>query len=57
LVDDGELLQAVRTITQAEEDIKEWKGLGGGGPSGATRGKKQKFAVSQTSVTAKLVKR
>ena len=51
------MLEAVRTITQAEEDFKERKGLGGGGPSGARRGKKWKFTVSTTSVTAKCVKK
>jgi len=35
-VDDGEGLEAVRTVTRAEEDFKERKDLRGGGPSGPT---------------------
>jgi len=35
-VDDGEWLEAVRTVTRAEDDFKEQKDLRGGGPSGAT---------------------
>jgi len=42
-VDDGEWLEAVRTVTQVEEDIKEPKDLQGGCPSGPTRGEKTKF--------------
>jgi len=41
--DDGEWLEAVRTVTRAEEDFKERKDLRGGGPSGTTRGEKRKF--------------
>jgi len=42
-VDDGELLEPVRTVTRAEEDFKEGKDLRGGGPSGALRSEKRKF--------------
>ena len=42
-VDDGEWLEAVRTVTRAEEDFKEIKDLRGGGPSGATQDEKRKF--------------
>ena len=35
-VDNGEWLEAVRTVTRAEEDFKEPKDLRGGGPSTAT---------------------
>jgi len=35
-VHDGEWLEAVRTVTRAEEDFKERKDLGGGRPSGTT---------------------
>jgi len=40
-VDNGEWLEAVRTVTRAEEDLKERKDLQGGGPSGTTRGEKR----------------
>jgi len=56
-VDHGEWLEAVRTVTRAEEDFKETKDLQGGGPSGATRGEKRKFEDSKPTVTAKRVKR
>jgi len=56
-VDDGEWLEAVRTVTRAEEDFKKRKDLCGGGPSGATRGEKRKFEDSKPTVTAKRVKR
>jgi len=56
-VDDGELLEAVKTVTRAEEDFKERKDLRGGGPSGATRGEKRKFEDSKPTVTAKHVNR
>jgi len=56
-VDDREWLEAVRTVTRAEEDFKERKDLGGGGPSGATRGQKRKFEDSKPTVTGKRVKR
>jgi len=56
-VDDGELLEAVRTVTQAEEDFKERKDLRGGGPSGATRGEKRNFKNSKPTVAAKPLKR
>ena len=35
-VDDGEWLEAVRTVTRAEEDFEERMGLRGGSPCGAT---------------------
>jgi len=56
-VDDGEWLEAVRTVTRAEEDFKERKDLRGGGPSGMTRGDKRKFEDSKQTVAAKRVKR
>jgi len=56
-VDNGEWLEAVRTITRAEEDFQERKSLRGGGPSGNTRGEKRKFKDSKPMATAKRVKR
>jgi len=56
-VDDGEWLEAVRTVTRAEEDFKERKDLRGGGPSGAKRGKTRKFEDSRPTLAAKRVKR
>ena len=50
-------MEAVRTVTQAEEDFKERKDLRGGGPSGTTRGEKRKFEDSKPTVTAKHVKK
>jgi len=55
-VDDGEWLEAVRTVTRAEQDFKERKDLRGGGPSGTTRGEKRKFEDSKPTVAAKRVK-
>jgi len=55
--DDGEWLEAVRTVTRAEEDFKERKDLRGGGPSGTTRGEKRKFKDSKPTVAAKRVKK
>jgi len=55
-VDDGEWLEAVRTVPRAEQDFKERKDLQGGGPSGTTRGEKRKFEDSKPTVTAKRVK-
>jgi len=49
----GEWLEAVRTVTRAEEDFKERKDLRGGGPSGATRGEKRKVQDSKSTVPAK----
>ena len=54
-VDNGEWLEAVRTVTRAEEDFKERKDLRGGGPCGTTRGKKRKFEDLNPTVTAKPV--
>jgi len=48
-VDDGEWLEAFRTVTRAEEDFKERKDLRGG--------EKRKFEDSKPTVTAKRVKR
>jgi len=56
-VDNGEWLEAVRTVTRAEEDSKERKDLRGGGPSGTTRGEKRRFENLKPTVTAKRVKR
>jgi len=56
-VDDGEWLEAVSTVTRADEDFRETQDLRGGGPSGATGGKKRKFQDSKPTVTAKRVKR
>jgi len=56
-VDDGEWWEAVRTVTRAEEDFKERKDLGGGGPSGATQGEKRKFTDSKPTLPAKRVKK
>jgi len=56
-VDDREWLEAVRTVTGAEEDFNERKDLREGSPSGATRGEKRKFEDSKPTVTAKRVKR
>jgi len=48
-------LEAVRTVTRAEEDFKERKDLREGGPSGATRGEKGKVEDSKPTVPAKCV--
>jgi len=56
-VDDGEWLEAVRTVTRAEEDFKEQKDLRGGGPSSTARGEKRKFEDSKPTVAAKRVKK
>jgi len=56
-VDDGEWLEAVRTVTRAEEDFKKRKDLRGGGPSGMTRGDKRKFEDWKPMVAAKRVKK
>jgi len=56
-VDDGEWLEAVRTVTKADEDFKERKELRGGGPAGTTQGEKRKFEDSKSRVTAKRAKR
>jgi len=55
-IDDGEWLEAVRTVTQMEEDFKERKPLRGGGPSGTTLGEKRKFEDSKPMEMAKHVK-
>jgi len=52
-MDDGEWLEAVRTVTRVEEDLRERKDLRGGGPSGPTLGEKRKFQDSKPTVTAK----
>ena len=56
-VDDGEWLEAVRTVTRAEKNFKEQKDLRGGGPSSATRGEKRKFQDSKPTEPAKRVKK
>jgi len=56
-VDYGEWLEAVRTVTRAGEHFQERKDLRGGGPFGATRGEKRKFADSKLRVAAKRVKK
>jgi len=55
-VDHGEWLEAVRTVTRAEEDFKESLALRGGSPSGTARGEKRKFEDSKATVAAKHVK-
>jgi len=55
-VEDGEWLEAVRTVTGAEKDFKEGKDLRGGGPSGLTRGEKRRCEDSKPTVPAKRVK-
>jgi len=50
-------LEAVRTVSRAEEDFKERNDLRGGGPSGATRGEKKKFEDSKPTFAAKRVKK
>jgi len=50
-------LDAVRTVTRAEEDFKEPKGLRGGGPSCATKSQKRKCEDLKPPMTAKLVKK
>jgi len=55
--DDGKWLDAVRTVTRAEEDFREWKSLRGGGPSGTTRSENMKFEDSKPMVAAKRVKK
>ena len=56
-VDHGEWLEAVRTVTRAEEDFNERKDLRGGGHSGTTRGEKGKFEESKPTVAANGVKK
>ena len=56
-VDVGKWLEAVRTITRAEEDFTERKDLRGVGPSGTARGEKRKFEDSKPTVAAKHVKK
>jgi len=56
-MDDEEWLDAVRTVTKAEEDFRERKGLRGGGPSGATHGQKRKFEDSKPTVAVNRVKK
>ena len=50
-------MEAVRTVTCAEEDLKERKRLRGGGPSGVTRGEKKKFEDSRPPLAVKRVKK
>ena len=50
-------MEAVRTVTRAEEDFKQQKDLRGGGASGATRGEKRRFEDSKPTVPAKRVKK
>ena len=56
-MDHKEWLDAVRTVTKAEEDFRERKGLRDGGPSGATNGQKRKFDDSKLTVAVKRVKK
>jgi len=55
-VDNGERLEAVRTVTRGDEDLKERKDLQGGGPCGTTGGEKRKFEDSKPTVAARHVK-
>jgi len=50
-------LEAVWTVTRAEEDFKERKDLRGHDPSGAIRGEKRKFEDTKPTVPAKRVKK
>ena len=50
-------MEAVKTVTRAEEALKEQKGLSGGGPSGVTRGENRKFKDSRPPVAAKGVQK
>jgi len=50
-------LEAVRTVTRAEEDFKERKDLRGGGPSGVKQGEKRTFEDWKPTVLAKRVKK
>jgi len=54
---DGEWLDAVRTITRAEEDFGERKSLRGGGPSATTWAEKTKGEDSKPAVPAECVKK
>jgi len=54
-IDDGQWLEAVRTVTRAKEDFRERKSLPRGGPSSTTRGEKRKFTDSKRKVAAKCV--
>jgi len=56
-VDYGEWLEAVRTVSRAEEDSKERKDLRGGSPSGTTRVEKRKFKDSKPTIAAKRIKK
>jgi len=53
--DDGEWLEAVRTVMRAEEDFTELKSLQGGGPSATPRADKRKLEDSKPTVAAKRV--
>ena len=50
-------MEAVKTVTRAEENFKEQKSLRGGGPSGVTRGENRKFKDSRPPVAAKGVQK
>jgi len=52
-----EWLEAVGTVTRAEEDFREQKSLRGGGRSGATRGEKRNLVDVKPTVAAKPVKK
>jgi len=53
----GNGVEAVRTVTRAEEDFKEPKDIREGGPSGSTGGEKGQFQDSKATVPAKRVKK
>jgi len=55
--DDGKWLDAVRTVTRAEEDFRERKSLRGGGPSGTTLAEKMRFEDLKPKFAAKGVKK
>jgi len=56
-VDDREWLEAVRAVTQVEEDFKEQKGLREGSPSSTTHSEKSKFGDLKLKVAAKCVQK
>ena len=54
-IDDGQWLEAVRTVTRGKEDFRQRKSFTGGGSSCTTRGQKRKFVDSKQTVAAKCV--
>jgi len=54
---DGEWLEAVRTVTREEEDFRERGSLRGGSPSDTRRAENRKFEDSRPTIATKSVKK